>query len=499
MNIFSTKYHIVRFLVNSVLIIILTFAVSCKKFVTIPPTSTKIDQTAVFQTDAAAIALMTGVYSNATNVIEGHFPYLSIATAEYADELTDYGVGDANFAALYANNLTNRYTYFWSEFYNFIYITNEVIEGVHGPNGLTPSTQTRLEGEAKFTRAMFYYYLVQLYGDVPLVTATDYTQNYQMARTPQAQVYQQMVSDLKDAENLLGTDYTNADLKTVSTTGRYRPNKWAAAALLARVDLTIGNYADAITESSNVINQTGTYTLDAFSNVFLTTSKEAILQFQPSTNASVNTYDGNTFILVAVPDYTHPVSMSNTLYNAFEAGDNRKTNWVGSFTSGATTYYFPYKYKVRQVSTAPVNNITEADMILRLGEQYLIRAEAYIQSNQIAQGIADINTIRARARAAATVAVPNPLPALSTSLTQQAALMALEHERQVELFTELGDRWFTLKRLKGYANNNISRADEYMPAVTADKGGTWNTNKQLFPIPLSDLTTDVFLKQNPGY
>jgi len=77
--------------------------------------------------------------------------------------------------------------------------------------------------------------------------------------------------------------------------------------------------------------------------------------------------------------------------------------------------------------------------------------------------------------------------------------MALEHERQVEMFTELGDRWFTLKRLKGYTNNSISRADEYMPAITAAKGGTWNTNKQLFPIPLSELTSDVFHKANPGY
>jgi len=499
MKISATRYQATRLLINSpVFMIILAFAASCNKFVTIPPTSARIDQTAVFQTDAAAIALMTGVYSNATRSNEGYFPYLSIATGMYADEITNSGAGNANFAALYTNNLTNRYIYFWQEFYNYIYVTNEVVEGIHGPNGLTPAVKARLEGEAKFTRALFYYYLVQLYGDVPLVTATDYTQSYQMARTPKAQVYQQIVSDLKDAESLLGTDYTAADLKTVSASGRFRPNKWAAAALLARVDLAIGNYADAITESSNVINQSGTYILDAFSNVFLATSKEAILQFQPSMNASLNTYDGNVFILVAIPDFTHPGSMSNTLYNAFEDGDNRKTNWVGSYISGATTYYFPYKYKVRQVSTAAVG-LTEPDMILRLGEQYLIRAEAYIQSNQIAQGMADINAVRARARATATVAVPNPLPALSTSLSQQAALIALEHEHQVELFTELGDRLFTLKRLKGVTNTGISRADEYMPAVTMAKGGTWNTNKQVFPIPLADLTNDVFLSQNPGY
>jgi len=75
---------------------------------------------------------------------------------------------------------------------------------------------------------------------------------------------------------------------------------------------------------------------------------------------------------------------------------------------------FPYKYKVRQTSFSAVS-LTEPDMILRLGEQYLIRAEAYIQ-NINCPGIADINTIRARARASATATVPNPLPALSTHL-----------------------------------------------------------------------------------
>jgi len=91
--------------------IILVFAASCKKFVTIPPPSTKLDKTAVFQTDAAAIALMTGILQ-CYQRYRGYFPYLSIATAEYADEIKDYGASNSDFAALYANNLNSRYTYF---------------------------------------------------------------------------------------------------------------------------------------------------------------------------------------------------------------------------------------------------------------------------------------------------------------------------------------------------------------------------------------------------
>jgi len=217
----------------------------------------------------------------------------------------------------------------------------------------------------------------------------------------------------------------------------------------------------------------------------------------PTGNSSFNTYDGNSFILVAPPDGLHPVSISSQLYNTFEDGDNRKANWVGTYV-GSQTYYYPYKYKVRAVSSATIG-VTEDQMVLRLAEQYLIRAEAYIQTSDIPSGIADLNKLRDRSRAAVTPSIPNPLPALSTGLSKADALAAVEHERQVELFTEWGDRWFTLKRMKGFGNPSLSRADEIMPAITALKGGTWNTNWQLYPLPLTELQKDVSLSQNAGY
>jgi hypothetical protein len=480
------------------LLTILGTAVSCKKFVTVPTTAAKVDGAEAFQSNAAAIGLMTGVYANATRNSEGYFPYLSIGAGLSADELTAYGIGSPVNTALYSNNLTNTFTYFWSEFYSYIYVTNQILEGIAGPNKLSPQVITRLSGEAKFTRALFYYYLVTLHGDVPIVTATDYTQNEQKPRSPAAQVYQLIISDLRDAEGFLGADYTNADLTAVSTTSRLRPNKWAAAALLARVYLQTGDYPNAIAEATKVISQTNTYQLETLNNVFLATSKEAILQFQPTANSSWNTYDATVFILTTPPSYSKPVSLSNMLYSSFEAGDSRRSSWVGSFQSGATTYYFPYKYKVRNTSSATIP-LTEDQMILRLAEQYLIRAEASIQNGNIAGGIADLNTIRARARAVANAGVPDPLPALSSTLSKNDALLALEHERQIELFTESGDRWLTIKRLKGLSNPGISRADEIMPAITTAKGGIWSTNAQLYPISLTEMKNDNQLIQNPGY
>lgn len=473
---------------------------SCSKFVDVASPVTKADAAAAYSSDAGAISVMTGIFSRAAVPLQGNFCTLSMCTGLSADELTFYGVGADQFAQLYANAVkSNTFNFFWADMYSFIYAANDVIQNAAAAPALTETVRNRVIGEAKFTRAFFYFYLVNLYGDVPLVTTTDYRDNLLRSREPAANVYKQIIADLKDAQNMMGTDYTAADLKTVST-DRVRPNKWVATALLARAYLFTGDYANAIAESTKVINQSTLFSLETLDNAFLKTSKESIWQLTSTIN-NLNTYEGNSFILVTAPNTSTPVSLSDYVYNAFENGDNRKISWVGTLTTtgtGAKTYHFPYKYQVRSTSTATIP-LTENAIMFRLPEQYLIRAEAYIQTNNVALGVADLNTIRNRARAAVTAAVPNPLPTLSTGLTVSDALKAVEHERQVELFTEMGDRWLTLKRTKGFTNIAISRADEVMPAVTLTKGGTWSTNWQRYPIPVTEIQNDPNLLQNPGY
>jgi hypothetical protein len=184
-------------------------------------------------------------------------------------------------------------------------------------------------------------------------------------------------------------------------------------------------------------------------------------------------------------------TISDQLMNAFESGDNRRVKWVGSYTTTTTpitTYYFPYKYKDNTSASA----LREYSMVFRLVEQYLIRAEARAQQNNITGAIADINMLRTRARATPTVAVPNPLPDLPSSLTQSQVLTAIAHERQVELFAE-GHRWFDLKR--------TNTVDAIMSVVTPQKGaGKWNSYQQLYPIPVSDIENSAnSITQNNGY
>jgi hypothetical protein len=187
--------------------------------------------------------------------------------------------------------------------------------------------------------------------------------------------------------------------------------------------------------------------------------------------------------------------LSDSVMNKFEAGDKRRSDWIGTRTSGTDTWYFPKKYKN---IIPPAAGSLEYVAAMRLAELYLMRAETRIQQNNVAAGIGDLNQLRARARAASTTAVPNPLPALSITLSKTDAMLALEKEWTREMFME-GHRWFNLKRWKGIDNPSISRADELMPSIVAAKGGTWGSYKKVFPVPQSNIELNPNLEQTPGY
>jgi hypothetical protein len=340
-----------------------------------------------------------------------------------------------------------------------------IIEGLSSSTNVSNQIKTQVTGEAKFVRALCNFYLVNLFGDVPLVVVSNFQNNSALPRTSKTDVYQQIISDLKDAQNLLAETYS------FSNNERVRPTKWAATALLSRVYLYQGDYADAESEATKIIDNTGLFSLVNINSVFLKNSKEAIWQLMPVL-VNLNTNEGNIFILTSSPS---SISMSTQLLNSFETGDLRRSYWVGTLTVGSNTFYFPYKYKVKSGS-----GLSEYSMVLRLAELYLIRAEARAQQSKIAESQSDLNAIRNRAGLTNT-----------TANDKSSLLVAIQHERQVELFTEGGHRWFDLKR-----TNNI---DMVMSNISTLKGGSWSNFKALYPIPQTEIINDVNLSQNTGY
>jgi hypothetical protein len=470
-------------------ILLLTGLCCCKKFVGVDPPVTQLTEGNVYASDATAIATITDIYSVlSSSVISGNAGF-SIKGALTTDEFTLYpGVTDKELNAHYKNDLSSSpaQTFgglIWSDCYNFIFRCNAAIEGLGNSTSLTPAIQKQLLGEAKFLRAFFYFYLVNYYGDACLALGTDPQVNAYLSRSPFSAVYIQIITDLKEAKELLSSNYLDGTLLN-TTTDKVRPTKMAASALLARVYLYNKDYTSAKSEATTVISASpGLPSLDV---TFLKNSAEAIWQLLPVVTGH-NTEDGWIFIIPSTgPSNTdfggigHPVYLSPQLINAFRAGDQRLVKWVKSIvpTGSSTTYYFPYKYQ----SAAPNAPITEYQMVLRVGEQYLIRAEANAQSNLLNEAKADLNVIRTRA------GLPNTL-----ANTQQEVLDSILQERKVELFTEMSHRWFDLRR--------FGKIDEVMSVVTPTKanGAPWRSYQQLFPIPFTDIQRNPNLKQNPGY
>ncbi len=483
-------------------LMIMSMNISCKKLVDVDPPITSTSGESVFKDDVTAIGVLTGIYTRLSqgtlNATSG-FPILTKKAGLSADELNLWSGATTNDIAYYQNSLsaTNQTTgslslaaghELWNACYALIENCNAAIEGLTASTTLTPSVKLQLMGEAKFMRAFLYFYVVNLYGDAPLALTTDFQVNRLLQRAPKSQVYQQIILDLQDAENLLSTTYLNGQLKNyVGTPERVRPTKWAASALLARVYLYNGNgnYAMAEAKSSEVINNSALFSLSTLSNTFLRAglgNNEAILQLQPVLTSGAlyfNTQDAQLFVLAVAPfglSSSKPVYLNSQLLSSFEVGDNRKTNWVSSYTDGTGTYFFPYKYKVVTAATS----VTEYQMILRLAEQYLIRAEARVRQNNISGAQSDLNVVRTRAGLLNT-----------TANTQATLLAAILQERRVELFTEWGHRWLDLKR--------TGSIDEVMNVVAPLKGGAWQFFKQLWPIPFADLQTNPNLIQNTGY
>jgi hypothetical protein len=482
------------------------FFSGCTKFVSAGLPNNELAATTVFQTDATALGAMTGLYATLTSN-SLLLTALTAMPAMSADELKNYS-NDAGTVQLYSNSIsisTNTTDYLWINAYQAIYMANAALAGTQQSGSISAPVVAQVEGEAEFMRAFFYFNLVNQFGGSPLVTTTNYQTNEAIKRSSVQEVYTQIIKDLNDAQSKLTTGYLDGNNAT--TNEHIRPNKGAAQALLARVYLYNKEWAQADSLSSILIANSGQYNLVAdLNSVFLANSNEAIWQIQPNGIGGLNTPEGYWYILSSDPSNSSTVNtgkiaaLDPQFLTAFEPGDNRAADWIDSLTDNssnpATTYYFPYKYKAGSYGSS---SVTEYSMELRLAEQYLIRAEARIQEGQIDAGIADLNVLRSRARAAATVAVPNPLPALTTGLSTTAAMTALVQERRIELFSECGHRWYDLKRIAGLVNPSGSLADEVMPAVTAAKGGAWNDNWELYPVPLTDMQSNVDLVQNPGY
>lgn len=454
--------------INPVITAVALLAISCNKLVDAGNPYTMLQTSIVFSDRETALSAVAGFYQgmvmNSKWIANGGVTlYAGLSADELRNVYPSEEMDRFHTNSLMEDDDLGIYGNLWQAAYKNIYQANLTLEGIENSSSLERDFSNQIKGEMLLGRALNYFYLINLFGDVPLALHSSYEENQSMPRTPEKDIYTQIIQDIRLASELMSATY--------SSEGRVRPNKFAALGLLARIYLYQKEWQKAYDTANDVIEETSLYQLASMpADVFLPNSDEAIWQIQPISGGFMNTGEGfifNPYNELDGPPYT----ITETLLEAFSSGDRRK-EWIGINTATGKTLYYPRKYKVKVSS-----DITEHYFVLRLAEIYLIRAEASVRLENLGAAQSDVNIIRARAG----------LMPISVS-DKESMLQLILDERRTELFCEWGNRWLDLKR--------TNLADK----VLADyKSPNWQSTDVLYPIPKRERLLNPFLSQNPGY
>ncbi|WP_234567314.1 RagB/SusD family nutrient uptake outer membrane protein [Rhodohalobacter sp. 614A] len=382
----------------------------------------------------------------------------------------------------------------WADSYTGIYRANIALERIPAID-MDESLKNRLIGEAKFLRGYYYFWLVRLFGDVPLITEPQSLGDLKVSRTAKAQIYDLIIRDMSEAAAVLPTTYSDGDLGRIT--------KGAANGMLAKVYMWQKDWQQAANYSKQVIDS-GVYSLlenyaDNFEEEFENGS-ESIFEAQfmkgGPNGAWGNGSDGTIHHISIAPRNSGTPGLegwgfdmpTQDLVDEFEEGDPRLEATVlmeGSTIQGGKVYnpewsstgYNTRKYLVKRDgfiedgSDSPVNV-----RVMRYSEVLLNYAEALNELGRTGEAYPYVNQVRERVG----------LAPLASGMSQDAFRDAVYHERRVELAQE-GHRWWDLVR--------TDRALEVMSA----KGSNIQQHHLIFPIPQSEIDVNPELTQNPGY
>ena len=408
----------------------------------------------------------------------------------------------------------------WLASYQMINRANLVLSKAPGITDNT-TLRDRLVGEAKFLRAWAYFELVSQWGDVPVYTDPITSSVEFKGKTPAADIYTLIISDVTDAVAKLPASYSNSD--------RGRATKGAANTLLGKVQMQKGDYAAA---KAALLQVYGQYSLVNFLWNFDGDIKEdggqlitAGHEFNAESIFEVVFVDkgdnnfnwgyngeGSTSPMSGVRNQEYGITWGNVipsdrLLNEFEAGDPRYAmtiyeegnqiltapgakdninnpsvtpltltaaamNIATSTKGGVVKKRFFRKYNIYEYVNSGFHPGGVNQRVYRYADVLLMLAECEAEVGTPAQAATYINQVRSRPGVA--------MPAV-TLTTKNDALKAVMHERAVELGAEeLASIDILRWRKKGY-----------YPSITTDPvpGQT-----SLFPIPASEISTNPLIK-----
>lgn len=440
--------------------------ISCEKWIETDFPNNQLPTELVFEDEQTAEAALAGLYASLWNnsLLSGGVEGSGLLTGLYADDIsTIYTPGINGVSDLYYNSqIPNNSVVLnvWTTAYQQIYACNSILEGVRNSKSLSQQVKNRMSGEALLVRSMLYFYLYQIYGEIPYTNTTDYTVNSQLSRMPKNEFMLKIETDMSEAVNLLPESYRNAE--------RIYPNKFAGFLILSKIKMMLNKYNEAEVLLQTVMQSPSYVFQNDITKVFQKTGTHIIWQLKPG-NSNEATKEAILYNFTAAP---LSFMVNPNLVSQFSNNDLRKQQYIT-----AVPFQAQINYKVSKYRNLAGSNATEYSVIMRLEEVHYLLAETLIQQGKVAEAIPLINKTRLRAG----------LTALPATLTEPLAMEELRVEKRKELFAEQGIRFFDLKRW-GLLNQ--------LPAVKPN----WKPFHYQWPIPNKELLLNPKLNpQNQGY
>ena len=481
---------------NLIAIALLGFSFSsCSDFLEQNP-QTDLSENDFYKTADDILSAVNGVYSSLQegDIYGNWYVFGEIPSDNTRNQLSGSVTTQNEFDQFYIDTQNSMIANFWKAAYKVINRTNTVLGRIDGIE-INTELANRYKLECKFIRALMYFNLVRVYGDVPLVLKEiSISESYDILREPKENVYNQIIADLKEAQDL-PVSYSTAE--------DGRATQGAAKALLANVYMTLHKYAEAETILAEIINSgrysllentPGSLNIDGYKNVFSPVnhnSKEGIfeIQFLKGGYGEGSNYANN---FAPENSGTNVVAVGGTggnnipemdIYNAYEEGDLRRdfSMSLGYYDNRKNNEWVESRYVCKFMDVPYQNNDARNNYpVIRYADVILMYAEALNQNGKTAEACKYLNMTRRRGFGYQTTET-SPVD-LQTTDKAQFALM-VEQERRVELAFE-NHRWFDLIR--------TGRAVEVMRS----KGFSLNETNLICPIPQKQIDVNPKLTQN---
>lgn len=487
-------------IINTILLSFPIMIMSCQKEVTEVPPVGLLSSDLAFSTAQKIETSTLGVYNDLQSA-----DFLSGRALIYVDLLGEDVFDKGNYFGTLPifNQLSNNGIpgQIWTAGYTAIADANRAMAGIAAnSNQLTGNKAKELTAECLFARAISNFYLVNFFAQpyvftadashegIPLITQAFFN-NDPAANQPRATVaavYAAIIADLTKAISDLPANYPA--LYGTKT----RATKAAASALLARVYLYKGDYANAKAESQKIIAGTyGNFALQARPNGAFGPgnyqTSETIWSIPNNVNDNPNTNN-------ALPQHYFPnggrgdIAVSSSFRNAstnpyFAPDDLRRTTMLINGAAPNAAFFYTNKYP-------DVASRSDWAPILRYAEVLLTYAEAAARTSASIDpdAVAKLNLVRDRSRVSA------PQYTILTFASKDALVAAVLGERRIELAFE-GHRFWDLMRTKTNVTNKFD-SDGITPVPTQNFGA----QKSIFPIPQAEVDkSSGILTQNPGY